>query len=272
MEITSRQNALVKDTVRLKQKKYRDREDLYFFEGLKLFEEALAWKIPLKRIFVTPDRMAALSEDLRARLTLACPEYHLVSQPVMEALSEQKMPEGILCVARKNPADAKIFDNFFKKSGQKLQTCVILEDVQDPGNVGTIIRTADAAGFDLVICSRKSADIYSGKVQRAAMGSLFHLPVVQTEDLEAALLTLKARGLFLLGSALSGQTSLPEDLGRHGAVGLILGNESKGMSEALGSHCDALYKIPMYGSAESLNVSVASGILMYDLARSLRGL
>ena len=270
--ITSRQNSLIKNTVRLKQKKYRDREGLYFFEGFKLFMEAVAWQVPLEQIFITEDALSSLNAAMVSNLDEICPYCHLVSEAVMAALSEQKMPEGILCVAKKPGTEdsRKIFDDFLKKSAQKIQTCVILEDVQDPGNVGTILRTADAAGFDLVLCSPKTADIYGAKALRAAMGSVFHLPVVQTEDLKKTVLSLKALGLFLVGSSLSGDTTMSEYLGAQQAVGLILGNESRGMSADLSALCDALYKIPMYGRAESLNVSVASGILMYDLARALK--
>ncbi len=276
MEITSRQNALIKDIIKLKQKKHRDREGLYFFEGVKLFEEAVEWNLPIKMVFLTDSGRARFNEAFLKALETADVKLYTVTEPVMAAMSEQKMPEGVLCVAQKpskwtdKTEMSKIFDEIHKKSEQKTLTCVILEDVQDPGNVGTIIRTADAAGFDLVLCSEKTADIYSGKVLRAAMGSVFHLPVIQTDHLKEVVIELKKKGLFLMGSSLKGCIKMPDGLGEQSSAGLILGNESKGMSEDLALLCDVLYKIPMYGHAESLNVSVASGILMYDLARELK--
>lgn len=156
-----------------------------------------------------------------------------------------------------------------KKNGKKCLSYVILDDVQDPGNVGTIIRTADAAGFDGIICSSKTADIYNEKVLRGAMGSVFHLPVLQTGALGETVLFLKEQGTRMIGTSLQGKTSLSASLAAQKAVGIILGNESKGMSKGMADLCDDLYKLPMYGHAESLNVSVAAGILMYDIARAM---
>ncbi len=141
--------------------------------------------------------------------------------------------------------------------------------MQDPGNVGTIIRTADAAGFDGIVCSSKTADIYNEKVLRGAMGSVFHLPVLQVCDLEKTVLLLKEQGTRMIGTSLQGKTGLSDSLTAQTSVGVILGNESKGMSKGMADLCDELYKLPMYGHAESLNVSVAAGILMYDIARTM---
>ncbi|WP_195267763.1 RNA methyltransferase [Eubacterium sp. 1001713B170207_170306_E7] len=270
--ITSRQNAAVKSVIRLKQKKNRDREGLFILEGTKLFIEAEAWKVDITSVYVTPQWLEGLRETAKAalkRLEDAGIPVTMVDFGVFEAMSALKMPEGVLCTARKFDVSEKKFEDKCKKSGKNYPTYVILDDVQDPGNVGTIIRTADAAGFDGIVCSLKTADIYNEKVLRGAMGSVFHLPVLQSCDLEETVLSLKEQGVRMVGTSLQGNTNLEASLAAQTSVGIVLGNESKGMSRTLENLCDVLYKLPMYGHAESLNVSVAAGILMYDIARAI---
>lgn len=269
--ITSRQNNNVKTVIKLKQKKNRDREGQFLLEGTKLFVEAEAWSVEILSVFVTPQWLEGSEEvakEALSRLKNADVPVFTVDPDVFEAMSALKMPEGILCTARKFETSEKVFEKKCKKSGKNFPTYVILEDVQDPGNVGTIIRTADAAGFNGIICSTKTADIYNEKVLRGAMGSVFHLPIFQTGDLEKVILFLKEQGTRMIGTSLQGKTSLDISKAAQTSVGIVLGNESKGMSKTLEAMCDDLYKLPMYGNAESLNVSVAAGILMYDIARA----
>lgn len=267
-EITSRQNERIKAVVRLRQKKYRDKTGLFLIDGLKLFLEAFHSGAAIDSLFYTEGFLDRAPQTFYQALeycdSKAIPVYR-VSQPVMEALSPMKAPEGLVGVAKKFPeCDFQQLRN--------LKTCVILEDVQDPGNVGTIIRTADAAGFQAVICTEKSADIYNEKVLRASMGSVFHLPVFYSK-MQTVLAELRAANTRIIGSSLKGTetaftVNAPE---KSKKVALILGNESRGMLPETEEQCDALHKIPMYGQAESLNVSVAAGILIYDIARSLHG-
>lgn len=269
--ITSRQNNNVKTVIKLKQKKNRDREGQFLLEGTKLFVEAVTWSVEILSVFVTPQWLEGSEEvakEALSRLKNSDVPVFTVDPDVFEAMSALKMPEGILCTARKFETFEKVFEKKCKKSGKNFSTYVILEDVQDPGNVGTIIRTADAAGFNGIICSSKTADIYNEKVLRGAMGSVFHLPILQTGDLEKTVLFLKEQGTRMIGTSLQGKTSLDTSKAAQTSVGIVLGNESKGMSKKLEAMCDDLYKLPMYGHAESLNVSVAAGILMYDIARA----
>lgn len=270
--ITSRQNLTVKNVIKLKQKKNRDREKQFILEGNKLFMEAEAWNVAITAVYVTPQWIEGAEEAVKSAFKrlkdMGIPVF-TVDTSVFEAMSALKMPEGILCTADKFDTSEKFFEKKCKKNGKKCLSYVILDDVQDPGNVGTIIRTADAAGFDGIICSSKTADIYNEKVLRGAMGSVFHLPVLQTCALEETVLFLKEQGTRIIGTSLQGKTSLSASLAAQKAVGIILGNESKGMSKCIADLCDDLYKLPMYGHAESLNVSVAAGILMYDIARAM---
>ncbi|WP_195539912.1 TrmH family RNA methyltransferase [Eubacterium maltosivorans] len=270
--ITSRQNATVKNVIKLKQKKNRDREGQFVLEGTKLFMEAEAWNVAITAVFTTPQWLEgagkAAMEAFKRVKDKRTPIF-TVEASVFEVMSSLRMPEGVLCTAHKFDASEKLFEKKCKKSGKNYPTYVILDDVQDPGNVGTIIRTADAAGFDGIVCSSKTADIYNEKVLRGAMGSVFHLPVLQVCDLEKTVLLLKEQGTRMIGTSLQGKTGLSDSLTAQTSVGVILGNESKGMSKGMADLCDELYKLPMYGHAESLNVSVAAGILMYDIVRTM---
>lgn len=260
MLITSLTNPLIKKVVSLKQKKNRDYFDSFIFESGKLFEEAVRWHIPLTHVFYTEKWMERATES-QLKAFLSCSDSDIqcicVDENVIKKLSQQNQPEGIFCAAKK-----------IRKAAEDHSTAVILEDVQDPGNVGTIIRTADAAGFDCIITSSKTADIYNDKVLRGSMGSVFHLDFIQSTDLKQEIIGLKQKGYTVIGSALDGQQT-PFQSAAQNKIALILGNESKGMSDELKALCDTLLCIPMYGNAESLNVGIAAGILMYDIARQM---
>lgn len=263
-KITSRSNAEIKAAAKLKQKKYRDREGLFLLDGIKLFEEACGEGLSFRRVYLTEERLGALSADMREALGALSEEdrVRLVSKEVLEALTEQKSPEGIVSIVRRDSLKREVKDN-----GRNVLSYAILEDVQDPGNLGTIIRTADAAGFDAVVLTKKCADPFSEKALRSSMGSAFHLPVLQTEDLPAFLSKLRGEGFEIVGSALDGTDFSFTEKDRSRSVALILGNEAHGMSGAVKEACTRLVKIPIYGEAESLNVAVASGILLYAFTR-----
>jgi TrmH family RNA methyltransferase len=260
-DLTSTQNALVKETAGLRLRKNRDALNAFLFEGTKLFFEALRWPVAITHLFYT----ALWQQSLSAEDAGAFEQYRsvhtgcfCVSDKVMNKLSGQKTPEGILCRAEK-----------LKFSGYKDKNCVILEEVQDPGNVGTILRTADAAGFAGVIATDKTADVYNEKVLRSAMGSAFHVPMSYTADLPGTLLSLKAEGYRVIGTALEGDTLRKLSQPKTQPVAVVLGNESRGMSSKIKALCDELWRIPIYGHAESLNVGVAAGIVLYDIAEQL---
>ena len=247
--IQSKQNASIKTARKLLQRKHR--KTSYLIEGWHLFEEAKASGAHILQIFVLEemaDRVANMSK------------VKLVSPEVLKELCETQTPQGIVAeVAKQSQALPEPL------SGKYL----LLEDVQDPYNVGTIIRTADAAGFDCVVTSAKTADIYNEKVLRGSMGSVFHLPVYQVESLLDYVQQLKNQSITIIGTSLTG-SSLWEREPLSGSFAIVMGNESKGMSHEMGECCDILLKIPILGQAESLNVATAAGIIMYDLVRDLK--
>ena len=180
-----------------------------------------------------------------------------MTRGVLEAVCDTKTPQG-MCAAFELPPPCALSD--------APQTLVALDGVQDPGNVGTIWRTADAAGLGGLLLGANCADPYSPKVQRAAMGSGFRLPAIPADPLCEALAALRARGWTVVASALVGA-----DFYQRPEVGerfvLVIGSEAHGISDAVRAQADALVKLPMRGRAESLNAAVAAGIMMYEMMR-----
>lgn len=242
--IRSRSNSTIKAAKKLLQKKYRKQS--YLIEGWHLFEEAQKADATFLNIFVL-DEMAYRVKDY--------PNVSLVTIEILKELSESPTPQGVI-------AEVAITEGAFPEglSGRYL----FLEDVQDPGNVGTIIRTADAAGFDGVFLSDKTADIYNPKTLRSMQGSHFHLPIWRqsTSDLLAL---FRASELQIVATTLSKHSiDYKEVVNRDGFV-LVLGNEGSGISSEVAKVADQLVHISMPGQAESLNVAVAAGILIFSL-------
>ncbi|WP_303870108.1 RNA methyltransferase [Acetobacterium wieringae] len=260
-EITSKNNEQLKYLRKLNSKSFRDTEGVFAIEGTKLFLEAVKNQLQFKQIFITStwlevngasirDCLVALEKN---KVTIA-----IVSPTILASLSSLQKPEGIMAVLYKMSSQPKT-----------IKRTVLLEDVQDPYNVGTIIRTADAAGFDCVITSAKTADIYNEKVLRGSMGSVFHIPIIQVSSLLETVKQLKDQQVMIIGTSLSG-SSLWERQSLSGSFAVVMGNESQGMSKQMSECCDLLLKIPIFGQAESLNVSTAAGIIMYDLIRDCK--
>ncbi|MBM7642361.1 TrmH family RNA methyltransferase [Streptococcus loxodontisalivarius] len=242
--ITSKANNLIKNTKKLLQKKHRKAS--YLIEGWHLFEEARQAGAVFRHVFVL-EEMAERVGDLDCVV--------LVSAEVLKELTDAKTPQGIVAeVALSEEVLPEKFDGKY----------LILEDVQDPGNVGTMIRTADAAGFDGVFLSKKSADIYNDKTLRSMQGSHFHLPIWRVDVLEL-LGRFQAAGHPVLATTLSKTSVDYKSLANYDSFALVMGNEGQGISAEMASQADQLVHISMPGQAESLNVAVAAGILMFSL-------
>ena len=242
-QITSTKNEYIKLLRSLKQKKGREETGLFLAESDKCAAEALN-DAQVQALLTTQAQhpMVTRAEQKGVRAIL-------VSQAVMEAVSDVKTPQSAIAVVQKRQSSLPEQGLF-----------VALEDVADPQNVGTILRTADAVGAAGVLLSGKCADYTSPKAVRAAMGSTFHLPIEVAEDFCGRLSALKKAGVRLLGGHLRGVEAMP---GERENLCVIIGNEARGMSENAAQLCDYLVKIPIYGKAESLNAAVAAGILLY---------
>ena len=243
--ITSKANSVVKNAKKLHQKKYR--KSAYLIEGWHLFEEAVQAGVTIEKIFAL--------ESYREQL-VAFPQTVWVSEDILLDLADSQTPQGIVAVVQKEEVEQTDFSQ-----GKFL----FLEDVQDPGNVGTIIRTADAAGFTGVIVSDKSADIYSLKTLRSMQGSHFHLPIYRMSS-QALLKETKEAGIPVLATTLSKDSVDYRELPPIENFVLVMGNEGQGISPLMAESADQLVHISMKGQAESLNVAVAAGILIFHLS------
>ena len=240
--ITSKANSVVKNAKKLHQKKYR--KSAYLIEGWHLFEEAVQAGVTIEKIFAI--------ESYRNQLA-AFPQTVWVSEEILLDLADTQTPQGIVAVIQKEEEGLPDF-----RQGKYL----FLEDVQDPGNVGTMIRTADAAGFTGVIVSDKSADIYSLKTLRSMQGSHFHLPIYRL-PLATFVEEAKKSNLPILATTLSKESKDYRELSLLKDFVLVMGNEGQGISPVMAESADQLVHIGMKGRAESLNVAVAAGILMF---------
>ena len=243
--ITSKANSVVKNAKKLHQKKYR--KSAYLIEGWHLFEEAVQAGVTIEKIFA----LESYQEQL-----VAFPQTVWVSEDILLDLADSQTPQGIVAVVQKEEVG---------QAGLSQGKFLFLEDVQDPGNVGTIIRTADAAGFTGVIVSDKSADIYSLKTLRSMQGSHFHLPIYRMSS-QRLLEEAKEAAIPVLATTLSKDSVDYRELPPIENFVLVMGNEGQGISPFMAESADQLVHISMKGQAESLNVAVAAGILIFHLS------
>lgn len=257
MELTGLQNPLVKAAAELKQKKYRQQRGEFLAEGLRTAEEAVAFKAA-QQIFYTATEdertLKLLEQAASMQLKLTC-----VSEAVMKKIADTETPQGIIAVCRMQEQTLEQL----LASGKLL---LVLDRVGDPGNIGTMLRTADAAGVGGIILLKGTADIYAPKTVRSSMGSLFHVPVLSGVAEQEFIDNAKKAGYQLLVTALDGADNLYQaDL--KGRLAFVMGNEAGGVSASLLQQADKRVFIPMRGRAESLNVAMAAGIVMFEAMR-----
>ena len=245
--ITSAKNPKILAWKSLQEKKGRDAQDAFLVEGTKMVRESFSSGFDVLALLIREDYTLSFSVPEQT------PVWHL-SSGAFSAVSETRTPQGIAAVlSRKlNPLSGKRF--------------IALDAVQDPGNVGTIIRTADAAGFDGVILGKECADIFSPKVLRSTMGSIFRMGFSMPDDLASFLRDLRTRGFSILSSQLDGDLFYERENVSDSFV-LVIGNEGNGISEDVKREATHRLRLPMRGGAESLNAAVAAGIMMYELTK-----
>ncbi len=257
-ELSSAQNPLIKRLRSLKDKKAREELGLMLVEGEKMMREALSCGLHPETALIDKEeagRFSALAEALSG----AGAEVFAVPGHILSAVCDTKTPQGA-CAAFSLPVNP---------DRETLPArLVALDGVQDPGNVGTIWRTCDAAGIGGLLMTPACADPFSPKVQRAAMGSGFRVGVRQCPDLAAELRALQGQGYTVICSSLTGEPFYA-GLPRCEKYVLVIGNEARGVSETVQALSDVRLRLPMRGGAESLNAAVAAGIMMYELTRPL---
>lgn len=254
--IESLQNKTVKRIQSLKNKKVRDEEGLFVAEGERfVFSIPDDWEV---ECYVVAQSYAGIFDKsvLQKRADII-----IFSDQVFSSISETINPQGILAVCRQKKFD---IDEILNRKNKGFY--ILAEELNDPGNLGTIIRTADACGVTGIFLSKGSVDLYNPKVLRSTMGSIFHVPILQDVDLSVLVKKMQDRRITVLAAHLQGEQYL-YDFDFSVSCGVMVGNEARGLSEDAVALCDDLVKIPMIGEAESLNVSVAASLLMYETVR-----
>ncbi|QHI73055.1 TrmH family RNA methyltransferase [Aminipila terrae] len=269
IKITSPDNKIFKMCLQLENRKHREKLGRYIIEGPNLIEEALKNnRIPDFLILAEEDKqkseIVALCERYAAIAGKSGNEKVLVFEENLFArITQTENSQGILGIVQKAFYDEK---DFFCGKKQGNGNVVVLDRLQDPGNVGTIIRTADAAGYDGIMILKGTVDVFSAKVVRACTGSLFRMPMLFVDSPEQAIDLLKKHHKRVVSTGFETDKYYYEtDLRTN--IGLVIGNEGNGICEEFKLHADTVIKIPMSGSIESLNASVAAAILMYEAMR-----
>lgn len=259
--ISSANNVQLKLIRKLSSRKGRKETGLFLAEGERLVREVCRPWI-MRTLVMTQDYYQQRNEIWKPILE-QYPDVHvlIVPETIFAGLADTEHPQGILAAVEMREYS---LDKVLNEAENPF--LVVLENLQDPGNAGTILRTADAAKADAVLCSAGTVDFYAPKTVRASMGSIFHIPVLYSEDFSEMLTKLKERRIHLLAAHLKGNHSLFEADLKH-ACAILIGNEGNGLTDETAGTADELVRIPQPGRAESLNASVAAGIFIYEAVR-----
>lgn len=264
-ELTSAQNSRVKEWAQLLERKGRDKQQRFLVEGPHLVEEALRSRAPVTTVLYARSKagnVAAALLELAGQETGI--EWIAATDAVLAKLSDTQTPQGVVAVVEKIPLTPEQFLGGRNPRG----FVVVLDAVQDPGNLGTIIRCADAVGADGVVLGRGTVDLYNPKTVRSTMGSMFHLPILEA-NLADILPQAREAGARIVGTSLQATHSCYEtDLTQ--PTWLVFGNEGQGMSAATAALVTDPVIIPMHGRAESLNVAMAATVLLFETSRQRR--
>jgi TrmH family RNA methyltransferase len=260
--ITSNQNKLIKMVASLKEKKYRDELELFLVEGVRLVEEAARsnWQVEAC-IYIAEVKEEARTQELL--LLLQSQNCRMIEVPpaIYGKITEVKQPQGIMAIMKK--CEYQLADCL---AGVEKPFFVVLDEVQDPGNVGTIIRTAAAAGCTGVILTKGCADVFAAKVVRASMGSLFHVPLFAGLIQREVIACLNKHGIDILATSLeSSAIYFQADFNK--PVAIVFGNEGKGVSSQLLEEAKGRLHIPLLGNVESLNVAASAAVILYEAVR-----
>ena len=273
--ITSTTNSKVKRIVTLQEKsKARAKENVFIVEGLKMFEEAPLEK--MQELYIEETLYEELKKKEAGEKIKACKSMDVpvetVSKEVFSKMSDTLSPQGVLCVMERYAYDS---GEMIKQAAARREKenraplFLLLEDIQDPGNLGTMIRTAEGAGADGIFMTKGTVDIYNPKPIRSTMGSLYRMPFFYTEELSEVIALLQKEQIRVYAAHLKGEQFYHEIDYQDGAAFLI-GNEGNGLRKETADLADCYLKIPMEGKLESLNASIAAALLMYQASNGRR--
>ena len=255
--ITSKDNEIIKHIRKLKEKKYRDEYNEYVVEGVKIVEEAIKENAKIKQVIVCNDTTKTYEIPTHIMLEIAKFDCIYVSDKIFKYITEVQTPQGVMAIIEKQDENMQIDYN--------QDIIVMLDDVQDPGNLGTILRTVDSIGLNQIIVSKGTADSFNSKVVRSTMGAIFRLKIIEEDDLIKTIKELRKHHFKLLVTSLQTENSI-YDIDFSKKI-IVIGNEANGVSKEIQDLADEKAKIPMLGRTESLNASVAAGIVMYEYVR-----
>lgn len=260
--ITSTSNQRIKHLVNLKKKrKARDEEKVFLVEGIRMFREVPVRK--LREVYVTETfyhREKKVVEQILAGSRIT-PE--ILSDTVFAYVSDTKTPQGILCVVEQRGYTLD------EVAGGECPHIIVLDHLQDPGNLGTVLRTAEGAGVTGIVMDRECVDIYNPKTIRSTMGSIYRMPFYYAEDLKETVCDLKKRGIRTYAAHLEGKRDYDEE-NYCIPCAFLIGNEGNGLTREIADLADAYIKIPMEGQVESLNAAIAASVLMFEAGRQRR--
>ena len=256
--ISSKKNLQVKNISQLiKSSKHRKKQGQYVVEGIKMVEEAvdegLVFKVYASESFYKKREDTNFFDHL---------DYEVLTDSIFNSISDTMTPQGLMGIVKKNEYE---IEQILTKDNAFL---LILEDIRDPGNLGTMIRAAEGAGVTGIIMNNFCVDLYNPKTIRSSMGSIFRMPVCIAKDFHYILEKVKKSGITLYGAHLKGKSYFDEKFNKKTAF--IIGNEANGLSKESSTMADRWIKIPMEGKVESLNAAIAATILMYEKARQSR--
>ena len=256
--ITSNSNAQVKRLLQLQKKsKARDEEKVFLVEGLRMFSEVPAERV--QKVYISE----SLYNKKKQELHLEKFSVEILSDSVFQYVSDTKTPQGILCIVEQKKYDIEELLNIENPH------FMVLDNLQDPGNLGTIVRTAEGAGVDAIFLSKGSVDIYNPKTIRSTMGSIYGMPVVYVGNLLELLNAFKQRGIKSYAAHLDGKNSYDKENYQSGTA-ILIGNEGNGLRDEIADSADVWVQIPMQGKVESLNAAIAASILMFEVYRQRR--
>lgn len=259
-EINSNQNPLIKEIKSLNRKKHRWENRLFIIEGIKIIEEAIINEIKIRYIIISDSFLKSMDGDFFYQKSKSIYDLVKVNDNLFKHISDTENPQGIMAICEFNLRDLSEID-----SNRKL-SLLFLDGIQDPGNMGTIIRTADAFNMDGLILGEGSVDPYNSKVVRSTMGSIFRVPLYICNNSLKTILEFKNNGFNIFVTSLDGDSIYNIDFDKK--LLCVIGNEASGVAQEIQKIADSKIKIPMPGDAESLNAGVAASIIMYEVMRS----
>ena len=257
MVITSKDNEKIKHIKKLKEKKYRDMYNEYLIEGIKIVEEAIRENVNIKTIIICDDCDIETSISEELRYEIAKRECIYVPEKIFITLTDVTTPQSIMAVVEKGNGKSEISFNE--------DLYLVLDNIQDPGNMGTILRTADSINLKQIIVSKGTADVYNPKVVRSTMGAIFRVNVIVSDNLIDIIKGLKKHKIKIMATNLEESKSIYEVDYKKSAI--VIGNEANGVSKDILNIADEKIRIPMLGKTESLNAAVATGIVLYEAVR-----